>query len=95
MAALNLDILGFYSYNLYMRKWTEEEKQKQRDAIKKWKPWEKSTGPTTAEGKDKVSRNSYTHGFRSRDIKALRQVLRLQKQFLRALLKTLPHPPDF
>ena len=39
--------------------WTPERKQRQREAIQQWKPWEKSTGPRTPEGKAIVSRNAY------------------------------------
>jgi hypothetical protein len=44
--------------------WTEERRQRQRELIQRWKPWEKSTGPRTAEGKAKVARNSYKGGVR-------------------------------
>jgi hypothetical protein len=32
--------------------WTEERKAKQSAMIHKWRPWEKSTGAKTKEGKD-------------------------------------------
>ena len=41
-----------------MRKWTEEEKAKQAELIKQWKPWRKSTGPKTEHGKQCSSQNS-------------------------------------
>ena len=41
-----------------MRKWTEEEKAKQAELIKQWKPWQKSTGPKTEYGKQCSSQNS-------------------------------------
>lgn len=46
--------------------WTEERRQKARERILKNKPWEKSTGPRTAEGKRKSSLNAVKHGGRSR-----------------------------
>ena len=36
---------------------------KQSKAIHKWKPWEKSSGPKTSEGKIKSSKNSFKHGL--------------------------------
>ena len=38
--------------------WTPERRQRQREAIKRWKPWEKSTGPRTEAGKLRSSRNA-------------------------------------
>jgi hypothetical protein len=40
--------------------WTEERKQRQRERIREWKPWLKSTGPRSVEGKAKVARNAYS-----------------------------------
>ena len=37
--------------------WSEERKARQREAIQRWRPWEKSTGPKTEEGKAKASAN--------------------------------------
>ncbi len=41
------------------KSWTEEEKKRQSELIKKCRPWEKSTGPRTPEGKRISSRNAY------------------------------------
>lgn len=38
--------------------WTPERRKKQADAIRRWQPWSKSTGPRTAEGKARSSRNA-------------------------------------
>ena len=38
--------------------WTAERRARQAVLIRKWKPWKQSTGPRTAEGKAKVSRNA-------------------------------------
>ena len=40
------------------RKWTKEQREKQRQLIQKWQPWEKSTGPKTSQGKNKSSQNA-------------------------------------
>ncbi len=45
--------------------WTEERKQKARERILKNKPWEKSTGPRTVEGKRASCLNALKHGNRS------------------------------
>ena len=39
------------------RTWTPEQKAKQSALIRSWKPWERSTGPQTAEGKATASQN--------------------------------------
>ena len=42
--------------------WTPERKARQAELIKQYKPWVKSTGPRTLEGKVKASRNAYKGG---------------------------------
>jgi hypothetical protein len=42
--------------------WTEERRQAQRDRINRVKPWLKSTGAKTPEGKAISSQNAYTTG---------------------------------
>lgn len=44
------------------RTWTPEQRQKQREAIQRWKPWKQSTGPRSLEGKAAVSRNAWMGG---------------------------------
>jgi hypothetical protein len=36
--------------------WTSERKARQSALIRRWKPWEKSTGPKSPEGKARVAR---------------------------------------
>lgn len=67
------------------RIWTLEQRQRQREAIKRWQPWKKSTGPQSAEGKAKIARNAWTGGDwrKLRElVKELNQALREQGKFL-------------
>jgi len=45
--------------------WTKERKAKQSIAITGWSPWKQSTGPRSAEGKARVSRNAYRGALRA------------------------------
>ena len=66
--------------------WTLERRKRQREAIKRWQPWAKSTGPKSAEGKAVISRNADKGGqWRAErgTLKALRQVLRDYREVLR------------
>ncbi len=38
--------------------WTPERRARQAELIRQWRPWEKSTGPKTDEGKATSSRNA-------------------------------------
>ncbi len=55
--------------------WTQERRLKQSEAIKNWKPWEKSTGAKTIDGKEKSKMNAYKHGERTSLIKEIRALL--------------------
>ena len=46
------------------RNWTAEQRQRQAEAIRRWSPWEQSTGPRTDEGKAAASRNGWKGGQR-------------------------------
>ena len=50
----------------------------QSKLIRTWKPWEKSTGPRSPEGKVKVSLNAYKGGYRSK-LRALARAMRDQR----------------
>ena len=45
--------------------WTPERRKRQSEAIRRWKPWQKSTGPKSTEGKAVVSGNAWTGGHRA------------------------------
>jgi hypothetical protein len=61
--------------------WTPERRNRQRAAIASWKPWEGSTGPKTAAGKAKSSRNADRGGGREK--------LRAELRYFRRLIKDL------
>ncbi len=42
--------------------WTPERRARQAELIRTWKPWEKSSGPKTVDGKAVVSRNYLKSG---------------------------------
>ena len=68
-----------------MRNWTLEQRQRQRELIQRWKPWEKSTGAKTPEGKKRSSQNSFKTGksLEVRElIKAINKVLKEQRDLL-------------
>jgi hypothetical protein len=44
--------------------WTSERRARQAALIRSWRPWKRSTGPRTPEGKAKVARNAYKGGTR-------------------------------
>lgn len=49
-----------------MSGWTAERRAQQVQAIRIWRPWERSTGPRSAAGKARVSRNAWKGGQRQR-----------------------------
>lgn len=65
-------------------RWTPERRRQQSEAIQRWKPWEKSTGPKTWEGKQLAARRSYKGGQRML-IRAIAKVLREQHRELKRL----------
>ncbi len=72
-----------------MTKWTEERRQKQAEAIKHWKPWEKSTGPKTPKGKAKASLNALKTGIHTEYLKQANELVRLNRAFLKVDRKML------
>src|SRR5262245_25528191 len=52
---------------------------RQGKQIHRWKPWERSTGPKTAAGKARVSRNAYKGGTRPL-LRELARILREQQR---------------
>lgn len=67
------------------RTWTQQQRQRQREAIQRWKPWNQSTGPVSLEGKAVAARNADRGGQRDamrRAIKELREALKAQRDML-------------
>lgn len=46
------------------RHWTPEQRQQQAERVRLSRPWERSTGPRSAAGKQASSRNAYKGGLR-------------------------------
>jgi hypothetical protein len=67
------------------RTWTTEQRQRQREAIMRWKPWNQSTGPTSPEGKAVAARNAYSGGRRA----ALRNLIKEMNLALRKQQESL------
>ena len=68
-----------------MRNWSAEERQRQRELIQLWKPWTKSTGAKTPDGKKKSAQNAFKTGksLEVRElIKYLNRLMRKQKEFI-------------
>lgn len=60
---------------------TQEHKALRSALIKNWKPWEKSTGPKTKEGKERVSKNAYKGNTRGK-LRALSAFLKEQRDLI-------------
>jgi hypothetical protein len=54
-----------------MRQWTLQERQRQAQLIRRWKPWAHSTGATTFEGKEASKMNALKSGAYSQRTKDL------------------------
>lgn len=59
--------------------WTPERRARAAEAIRRWKPWEQSTGPRTDAGKARAKMNGYRGG-------TWRELRELSKQ-MNALLR--------
>lgn len=56
--------------------WTQERRERQREAIQTWQPWLQSSGPRSDEGKAASARNAYRGGQRQ----AVRELCRLLRE---------------
>ena len=57
--------LSPFTLPFLMPRWTPESRLKQSQIIRRWKPWEQSTGPQTDLGKERSSRNAWKGGHRA------------------------------
>ena len=65
--------------------WTPERRKLQSEAIKRWKPWQQSTGPKSPEGRAVVSGNAWKGGewLKLREaVKAVNKALKHQINYL-------------
>jgi hypothetical protein len=58
---------------------TPEHRKVRTALIHRWKPWEKSTGPKSTDGKAKSARNAYKAGWRAQ-LRELARALWEQKE---------------
>jgi|WetSurMetagenome_2_1015567.scaffolds.fasta_scaffold32360_6 hypothetical protein len=67
--------------------WTPERRARQAEMIRTWRPWEKSTGPRTPDGKAKASVNADMAQGCTPEVKderdAVREFMREWKELLR------------
>ncbi len=57
-----------------MPRWTEQSRKKQSELIKQVKPWKRSTGPKTRQGKRRSSQNALRTGEHTELVRTLRQI---------------------
>ena len=60
---------------------TSKHRALRAELIRRWKPWQKSTGPATPEGRAKVSMNAFKGGWREQ-LRELKKLLREQEALL-------------
>jgi hypothetical protein len=63
---------------------TPEHRAMRAELIRRWKPWEKSTGPKSPEGKARSARRGFKGGQRVL-LRQLARLLREQAQALRSM----------
>ena len=57
--------------------WTQERRARQAALIRRWRPWERSTGPKSTIGKNQASKNAYKGGTRTL-LRSIRKALNVQ-----------------
>ena len=71
--------------------WSPERRKRQSELIQSWKPWQKSTGPRTAEGKATAAQNAFRGALWSQ----VRALERRTTTLIRALKAAGNWPPAF
>ena len=66
--------------------WTPERKARQAEAIRRWQPWNKSTGPKTEDGKARSSQNAFKYSSRSA-VRAIGRHSQIAQRILRLEIK--------
>lgn len=64
-------------------KWTEERRKAAAERCRAQKPWKKSTGPKTPEGKVRASLNAFKTGNHSLVMQPVRDILNINRLFLK------------
>ena len=68
--------------------WTLKRRAKQAELIRQWKPWEKSTGPMSVEGKERVATNAWRGGHRA-ELRELTKMVNAEIRNTRQLIVAL------
>lgn len=66
--------------------WSMERRQRQAELIRRWRPWERSTGPRTEVGKAVVAQNAWKGGHREQ-LRELSKALNAELAQMRRLIE--------
>ena len=66
--------------------WSLERRQRQAELIRRWRPWERSTGPRTEEGRQAAAHNAWKGGQRQQ-LRELARALEAELVQMRRLMQ--------